>query len=101
MSVDIRDAAPDDAEAIAALHARVWGATYQSLAPATAIAALTAAVRLTRWRTLLHAPAPGQVTLVADVGGMQAGFGQLAPASHEVFGGRLEIKFLYVGRELR
>lgn len=96
MKVDIRNAAPNDAEAIAALHARVWHATYRSLAPAAAIAALTEEVRLARWRTLLHAPSTDQVTLVADDGGALAGFGQLMPASNEVFGGRHEIRFLYV-----
>jgi ribosomal protein S18 acetylase RimI-like enzyme len=96
MNVDVRTATPDDAGAIATLHTRVWQATYRSLAPAAAIATLTAEVRLARWQTLLHAPPPGQVTLVAQVGGVLAGFGQLAPASNDVFGGRVEIRYLYV-----
>jgi ribosomal protein S18 acetylase RimI-like enzyme len=53
-------------------------------------------VRLERWRTLLHAPPPDQVTLVAVGGGVLAGFGQLAPASNHAFGGRVEIKYLHV-----
>jgi ribosomal protein S18 acetylase RimI-like enzyme len=96
MNVDVRAAVPDDAAAIAALHARVWHATYRSLAPAAAIAALTAQVRLERWCALLRAPAPGQVTLVADDGGALAGFGQLAPASNDAFGARVEVRYLYV-----
>jgi ribosomal protein S18 acetylase RimI-like enzyme len=96
MKIDIRSATPGDAEAIAGLHARVWHATYRSLAPAAAIAALTEEVRLERWRTLLRAPVADQVTLVAEDDGPLAGFGQLAPASNEVFGGRHEIRFLYV-----
>jgi GNAT superfamily N-acetyltransferase len=96
MIVDVRSAAPKDAQAIAALHAAVWHATYRSLAPAAAIAALTVEVRHDRWRTLLQAPAAGQVTLIADDGGTLAGFGHLAPASDAVFGDRHEIKFLYV-----
>jgi len=94
--VAIRGATEQDAEAIASLHARVWRATYHALAPASAMAALTTEVRLVRWRALLHAPAAGQITLVADEGDTLAGFGQLAPATLEVFGGRHEIKFLYV-----
>jgi ribosomal protein S18 acetylase RimI-like enzyme len=96
MNVDVRAALPEDATTIAALHARVWHATYRSLAPAAAIATLTAAVRLERWQTLLHAPAPRQVTLVADDGGALAAFGQLAPASNDAFGARAEVKCLYV-----
>jgi ribosomal protein S18 acetylase RimI-like enzyme len=96
MNVDVRTAVPEDAATIAALHARVWHATYRSLAPAAAIATLTAQARLERWQILLHAPAPGQVTLVADDGGALAGFGQLAPASNDAFGARVEIKYLYV-----
>jgi ribosomal protein S18 acetylase RimI-like enzyme len=96
MNVDVRTATPNDAKAIATLHARVWYATYRSMAPAAAIATLTAEARLERWQNLLHAPAPRQVTLVAVDGGALAGFGQLAPASSDAFGARVEIKFLYV-----
>ena len=99
--VEIRSATEQDAEAIASLHARVWRATYHALAPASAMAALTTQARLVRWRALLHDPAAGQITPVADGGDTLAGFGQLAPSALEVFEGRHEIKFLYVGEAHR
>jgi GNAT superfamily N-acetyltransferase len=95
MSISIRNATLHDADAIAVLHATVWRATYQSLAPAAALAALTTQVRLARWRVLLGEPAAGQVTLLAEHEGALAGFGQLAPPSPQ--SARREIRFLYVG----
>jgi GNAT superfamily N-acetyltransferase len=91
-----RAAILQDAEAIAALHARVWHATYHALAPAAAIATLTAQARRVRWREMLRAPAAGQVTLVAEQGGALTGFGQLVPTAHPAFGGRREVRSLYV-----
>lgn len=96
MDIHIRNATAKDAEAVASLHASVWHATYQSLAPAEAIATLTAKVRLARWQVLLQSPAPDQVTLLACDGDTLSGFGQLAPTSNAQFGGRLEIRSLYI-----
>jgi len=92
----LRSARPDDADAIAALHAAVWHATYRDLAPPEAIAALDEARRRATWTAILAAPKPHQRAVVAECGGMLAGFGLAGPTDDPAFGGRGEVKYLYV-----
>ena len=49
----LRQARPEDADAIAALHVKVWRETYRDLATPEAYAALTEDVRRERWRETL------------------------------------------------
>jgi GNAT superfamily N-acetyltransferase len=92
----IRPAGPADASAIAALHAAVWHATYRHLATPAAIAALTAAHRLKHWQAVLATDDPQAVTLVAESDGGIVGFVRAAPSQEPLFGGRCEVKYLYV-----
>ncbi|MCC7049028.1 MAG: GNAT family N-acetyltransferase [Alphaproteobacteria bacterium] len=94
--MQIRPATLSDAPSIARTHAAVWRRTYRGLAPPEAIAALDEAARLARWVDILSKPAPDQVALVATMDGRLAGFGLAGPAGHRAFGGRAEIKYLYV-----
>jgi len=93
----LRPAVPADAPAIAALHVAVWRDTYRDLAPPEAAAALDVARRQARWEAILADPA--QIALVAEVDGGLAGFGLAGPPGDPAFGGRGEVKYLYVGRD--
>lgn len=94
----LRAATPDDLDAIATLHATVWRDTYRDLAPAAAIAALGVDARRARWTAILGAPDPRQRIVVAEREGRVAGFGLAGPTTGPEFGGRGEVKFLYVDR---
>jgi ribosomal protein S18 acetylase RimI-like enzyme len=98
MTVTLREAALVDVDAIAAVHVAVWRATYRDLAPAEAIEALGVPLRRARWIETLSAPKPDQIALVAESDGTLAGFGLAGPPGDASFGGRGEIKFLYVDR---
>lgn len=62
----LRAARLEDADAIAALHVRVWRETYRDLATPEAYAALTEDVRRERWREALATQPVRHQTLVAE-----------------------------------
>ena len=92
----LRDAELEDAEAIGALHARVWAETYRDLATPEALATLDATRRAAGWRAVLSNPAATSELIVAEAAGQIIGFTAIGPAGHEIFGPRGEIKQLYV-----
>lgn len=92
----LRPALPSDAEAIAALHVRVWRDAYKGLAPKAAWDALTEEVRLARWREVLTDDDPRRFTLVAEHAGRIAGFGTACAPTEAVFEGRGEVRWLHV-----
>ncbi|MEL7255102.1 MAG: GNAT family N-acetyltransferase [Pseudomonadota bacterium] len=92
--VTIRRARADEAEALAHLHVSVWRETYRDYAPAEAIRLLDEARRLPYW---IKAIAEGAV-FVADGGHDPLGVVSFGPSEHAAFGGRVEIKHLYVAR---
>lgn len=96
MSLLVRDASLTDADAIAALHVDVWRRTYRDLAPAAAYDALDLAARQRSWRSVLAAPKPGSVTLVAEKAGIVAGFAHGGAPGDPAYGGLGEVKYLYV-----
>lgn len=97
----LRLAEVGDAEAIADLHVAVWRQTYGDLAPAEAIATLNEAFRFEKWKAMLSAPKPDQHVLLAEKGNMLVGIGAAGAPSDEAFGGRGEIKFLYIASDLK
>lgn len=70
-SVQIRDAAPDDATAMGHLHVASWRESYAGLLPEILLADLSVAARVALWQTILDAPAARGVVavLVAEVAG--------------------------------
>jgi ribosomal protein S18 acetylase RimI-like enzyme len=91
-----RPARANDAATIARLHVAVWRRTYRDLAPAEAHAALDETLRRRRWEEILAAPESRRSALIVESSGDLAGFGLAGPASDSHFGGRAEVKFLYV-----
>jgi ribosomal protein S18 acetylase RimI-like enzyme len=94
--ISTRSASLDDAQAIADFHVKVWRHTYRDLAPAQAHAALDEHYRGRKWREKLASNERDQLVLVAQTGGRIVGIGAAGAPSEPIFGGRGEIKFLYV-----
>ncbi len=92
----LRDAKLEDAEAIGALHARVWAETYRDLATPEALRRLDAARRMAGWRAVLSDAVATTDLIVADRASRIVGFTAVGPGGHDVFEGRGEIKQLYV-----
>jgi ribosomal protein S18 acetylase RimI-like enzyme len=90
----IRPARPSDLEAIVRLHVAVWRETYRELVAPEIAARLDEAERRPRWIAMLARPG----TLVAEIDGALVGFAQVARGDDAVFGGRAELKYLYVDR---
>jgi GNAT superfamily N-acetyltransferase len=65
---EIRRAGPDDAAAIARVHAESWRQAYSGIVPAELIAARNEDVRAGQWREMLGLPS-AWTTLVAEVEG--------------------------------
>jgi ribosomal protein S18 acetylase RimI-like enzyme len=92
----IREAELRDAAAIAALHVVAWRRAYGALAPLEVQAVVDEAFRLRKWREKLLAPIADQLVLVAEQNDALVGFGAAGAPSEKIFGGRGEIKFLYI-----
>ncbi len=99
--IAFRPAEPGDAEAIAHLHATVWSATCRELAPPEAFAALDEAHRLRGWKQRLANPNVDQLVLLAEADGRLVGMGAAGAASDPLYGGRGEIKFVYIDRDFQ
>lgn len=91
----IRDAGPDDAAAIAALHLTVWRETYREMAPPAAFERLDLAWRLRQWTGWLARPAPFGA-LVAETPAGLVGLISYGAPDNPVYAGRAEIEHLYV-----
>lgn len=95
----LREARPDDADAIAALHVKVWRETYRGLATPEAYAALTEEVRRERWRETLATPQVRHQTLVVEQQGRIVAFGSACAPTEPLFGDRGEVRWLHVDGE--
>lgn len=87
----LRDATPEDAPAIAALHAANWRAAYAGILNADYLAHEVEEERLAAWRERLADPAPDFETVVAlGEDGSLAGFSSLYHAHDTRWGGFLD-----------
>jgi ribosomal protein S18 acetylase RimI-like enzyme len=93
LSVRIRPASHDDAEAIARVHVQAWHETYRGMVPDGLIAEQTVAGRTERWRAIL-AEAP--IVRVAEDDGMIVGFGSAGRRMSQALGTDGEITALYL-----
>jgi len=94
--VTLRLAAPDDADAIAAVQVAAWHATYRGMVPDEALDAFTVPARSARWREILAASPPGADTRVAVVGGEVRGFASTGPSRDDDAPDGFELYALYV-----
>lgn len=101
----LRDAGPDDADDVAALHLRAWRHAYPGLAPRAAYQRLDLAAREDLWRRLLSTEAgegTERFTLMAEVGETLVGFCHAGSADDgggggdPIFGHGGRLKYLYL-----
>jgi ribosomal protein S18 acetylase RimI-like enzyme len=90
----IRPATPSDLDAIVRLHVAVWRDTYRDLVSPDIAQKLDVGERRPRWAAMLRRDG----TMLAETEAGLAGFAQVAPREDPVFGGRAELRYLYVDR---
>ena len=96
----LRDAAPEDAPAIAALHADNWRTSYAGILDPHYLAHEVEAERLMAWRQRMSDPEPGFETVIAmNDDGALAGFASLYHDHDPRWGGFLDN--LHTAAELR
>jgi ribosomal protein S18 acetylase RimI-like enzyme len=89
----IRQATPEDAEAIARVHIRTWQGAYAHVFPPEELAAISLEVRTRSWRTILGRSSR---THVAEAGGEIVGFAGAGPSRDEDGDGIGELYAIYV-----
>jgi ribosomal protein S18 acetylase RimI-like enzyme len=77
--VELRDATPADAHAIAEVLVRSWRAAYRGLLPDDVLAGLSVPDRERFWSGALTARAPGTRAVVASIAGAVVGFAATGP----------------------
>lgn len=87
MTVSIRDAHPDDADAIAAISRAGWTAAYGDLLGAAFVERRAASDLESEWRTYLHERPPQHGLLVAEMDGEVVGFVRFGSAEEGATGG--------------
>jgi len=94
--IAVRRAQTGDEKRLARLHVSVWRATYQDYAPPEAIAKLDETRRLPYWIDAVNSAHTPSGALVAEFENEILGVVSFGPSTHAAFGGRTEIKHLYV-----
>jgi ribosomal protein S18 acetylase RimI-like enzyme len=89
----VRDARPEDAEAIARIRTRGWQTAYAHVFPAEALKGMPADGGADFWAGWLATPQPRSAILVAEAAGSVAGFVSVGPARGEDAG---ELYAIYV-----
>lgn len=84
---------------MARLHVDVWRATYRDYATHEALELLDEARRLPYWTAAIASERAEAGVLVAEQAESVPGVISFGPADQDVFGGRIEIKHLYVAEE--
>ena len=99
--ITIGPALVDDVAEIARLHRIIWCDTYRDLAPADVYDALDEEYRRARWADMFANPRRDQRILLARQGDRLVGIGAIGASSEPAFGGRGEIKSLYVDSSIK
>jgi ribosomal protein S18 acetylase RimI-like enzyme len=86
----LRDAGPEDAEAIARLHAESWRAHYRDILPDAYLDGEALDERLAFWRRALAEPEAGDLTIVAIADNGLAGFIAVVRGGEPGFGAVIE-----------
>lgn len=97
MTYALREAVPDDSEAVAALHVACWGETYRGLLPDKMIDSMNLPDRTVQWQRALERRADVKVILAEDDAGL-VGFASGGPARGADLGATREIYAIYVLR---
>ncbi|SCX28631.1 Protease synthase and sporulation negative regulatory protein PAI 1 [Agrobacterium sp. DSM 25558] len=99
--ITLRAACVRDAREVAILHVAVWQQTYRDLAPENAFVTLDESYRFEKWNEKLSVPEADQLVLVAEKENRLVGIAAAGAPSEKAFGGRGEIKFLYIDPDFK
>lgn len=83
LDIDIREATPADAEAIAKVHVETWQSAYRGDIPDAILDGLSLADREMQWSQLLKDSKPRSNIYVAEVDGELVGFTSAGPCRDE------------------
>jgi RimJ/RimL family protein N-acetyltransferase len=98
--IAVRQAAADDAGAIAAVHVEGWRWAYRGLVPDAVLDGLSADAREAMWRATLSAPDTASRVWLAERAGRTIGFAATAPARDaEQPPGVAELTAIYLARD--
>jgi ribosomal protein S18 acetylase RimI-like enzyme len=89
----IRQAQPEDSEAIALVHVRGWQAAYRDVFPEEALAGLSVELRSQMWRGQI---ASGHAVIVAEENAVVQGFAAVGTPQDEESEGVGELYAIYV-----
>jgi GNAT superfamily N-acetyltransferase len=89
----IRQARPEDSEAIALVHVRGWQAAYRNVFPGDALAGLSVEQRAQMWQGQI---ASGGAVIVAEENAVVQGFASVGPPQDEESEGFGELYAIYV-----
>jgi ribosomal protein S18 acetylase RimI-like enzyme len=92
----IRQATPDDADAIALVHVRTWQGAYGHVFPPEELAGISVEARATSWRGILGRD---ERTYVAERDGEVVGFVGTGPSRDDDGAGSGELYAIYVDPE--
>tara|TARA_R110002012_G_scaffold39821_1_gene109861 strand:- start:1513 stop:2058 length:546 start_codon:yes stop_codon:yes gene_type:complete len=99
--IKIRTASAEEAVEIANFHVKIWRETYKDMAPEEAIRVLNEDRRLPGWIETLTSTDVRKNTQIALADGAIVGLVSYGPPTSDIFGGRGEIKHLYVDSSQR
>jgi GNAT superfamily N-acetyltransferase len=92
----VRDARPEDAEAIARVHTRSWQVGYAHAFPAEALASISTERRRETMAQWIASGHPRSAVLVAETEGAVVGFASVGPARDNNSGSAGELYAIYV-----
>jgi ribosomal protein S18 acetylase RimI-like enzyme len=96
MTVTVRKACPQDAEAIARIYVESWHDTYPALLPARALMGLTVERQISRWRNTIAVASREEVLVAEDGQHNITGMASFGRARDTTLGFDGEIYTLYV-----
>jgi GNAT superfamily N-acetyltransferase len=92
----VRDARPEDAEAIARVHTRSWQVGYAHAFPTEALASISMERRRENMGRWIASEQPRSAVLVAETDGAVAGFASVGPSRDPDAGSAGELYAIYV-----
>jgi GNAT superfamily N-acetyltransferase len=87
--LNVRDARPEDAEAIASVHVRTWQGAYRHVFSAEALDSISVQRRVDGWRRMIVEARPRSHVLVAEEDDVVHGFASGGPAEEDASLGEL------------
>lgn len=95
MTLSVRPAVVDDADALGRVHVQAWRETYAHLLSPGLLESVSAERRAERWRSILS-NSPDHAQVVAEIGGEIVGFAASGPARDVISPRELQLYSIYL-----